>query len=174
MSISFPHCEIKRKIIYIYLLDAWCWIKKDNMAISMPLYYLPMFAMLCGITVLYILTIRHLRFKLQTSTLLHTTRSARDKPNKAPSMYANYNRYRILQRELIIYLTCAIFSRIWGIADFLEVVWSQNSGWIGLLYAFFGPLQGFVNTFLFFNQFNQKKNPSISILCKILFQIKTQ
>ena len=115
--------------------------------------------MLCVISILYIGTIIHLTKKLQTTTLLHNAASVRDNPNMTQSVYDNYNRYKTLQRELIIYLICIVLCRIWGVMTSLEEILTPNerTEWIILFYSFFAPLQGFVNTFLFFNSTIRKR-----------------
>lgn len=125
----------------------------------MIIYYVPLVIMLCIISICYIATIIHLAKKLQTTTLLHNAASVRDNPNMTQSVYDNYNRYKTLQRELIIYLICIVLCRIWGVVSSIQKIITpdQSIEWIILLYSFFAPLQGFVNTFLFFNSTIRKR-----------------
>ena len=140
--------------------DAWCWIGfRDSFIVNMLIYYIPLVAMLCFISFLYIATIIHLTKKLQTSTLLYNAASVRHNPNTTQSVYDNYNRYKTLQRELTVYLIAIILCRIWGVVASIETLIPHNHEIpaIILLYSFFAPLQGFVNTFLFFNSSIRKR-----------------
>ena len=114
--------------------------------------------MLCVIIWFYVGTLYYIHIKLQTSTLLYTAASVRENPNTTQAVYDNYNRYKTLQRELIIYLMATIMCQLFGVIASVHNFKNQEENeWIRMLYCFFSPLQGFVNTFLFFNSSIRKR-----------------
>lgn len=124
--------------------------------------------MLSSIIYFYAKTIWHLTRKLQTSTLLHHADSLRERPGAAKSVYDNYNRYRTLQRELWVYVIATTCCQIWGIVTSIEYTVNNDEkpdSWVLLLYTFFTPFQGFVNTLLFFNSSSIRKRIGQSQHC---------
>eukprot|EP01084_Bolivina_argentea_P079810 144685_1 len=135
---------IRHNISEISWNDAWCWIdhnSNSHLYISLILYYIPLLLTLCIISYFYTRTIIHLAYTY----------------NDMKSDEQHYDRYKQLQHSLTIYLMLTILCRTWGVIVLFQVSFANKNQYILLLYSFFGPLQGFVNTFLFFNSSIRKR-----------------
>lgn len=124
-----------------------------------------MFVIVFGITFLNLFTIVHLSLKLKKERLLYHSiiRKQSQSPAKTNSSMLKktisssgptYDRYSTLKKELLIYVLAVILCRIWSVVDRFEILFDMNTRWIDFLNCFFSPLQGFVNTLLFFNNYS--------------------